>query len=273
MSRADRVAARLDERELDLLLVTDLTNLRYLTGFTGSNGMAILGGDVRRFVTDFRYVEQAAQQVLEFDREQGPQDFVKALEDGWPSGRLRLGLRGRPRDRPRPRPASATCSPTGSSSCPPATSSRPSARSRMTASRSASAAPPSCSTTSTTGCASGGSSGAREREVALALEHEMRLRGASDPSFPSIVASGPRGALPHAVPTDEPIATDTLVTLDIGAVLDGYCSDCTRTWATGETCPASCARPTSWCCARSAPPWTPSGPARRAARSTPWRAT
>jgi Xaa-Pro aminopeptidase len=58
--------------------------------------------------------------------------------------------------------------------------------------------------------------------------------GAEGPSFGSIVASGPRGALPHAVPSDEPIAADTLVTLDIGARLDGYCSDCTRTWATGE---------------------------------------
>jgi Xaa-Pro aminopeptidase len=69
--------------------------------------------------------------------------------------------------------------------------------------------------------------------VALALENEMRRRGA-EPSFSSIVASSERGALPHAQPADVPIAPDTLVTLDIGAQLDGYCSDCTRTWATGE---------------------------------------
>ena len=76
--------------------------------------------------------------------------------------------------------------------------------------------------------------GRTEREVALALEHEMRRMGASAPSFPSIVASAERGALPHAAPADVPIPKDTLVTLDIGSVLDGYCSDCTRTWATGE---------------------------------------
>jgi Xaa-Pro aminopeptidase len=75
--------------------------------------------------------------------------------------------------------------------------------------------------------------GRTEREVAVAPEHEMRLRGASGPSFDSIVASAEHGALPHARPRDVPIARDTLVTLDIGAVLDGYCSDCTRTWATG----------------------------------------
>ena len=59
MSRADRVADRLAEKDVDLLLVTHLPNLRYLTGFTGSNGMAVVGAGVRRFVTDFRYVEQA----------------------------------------------------------------------------------------------------------------------------------------------------------------------------------------------------------------------
>jgi Xaa-Pro aminopeptidase len=79
--------------------------------------------------------------------------------------------------------------------------------------------------------------GRTEREVAVALEHEMRRRGADDPSFPSIVASGERGALPHAARTDEPIPEDTLVTLDLGARLDGYCSDCTRTWATGTALP------------------------------------
>ena len=67
-------------------------NLRYLTGFTGSNGMAVVGRDVRRFITDFRYVEQAAAQVPDFDREQGPQDFVTALETGWPEGELALGF-------------------------------------------------------------------------------------------------------------------------------------------------------------------------------------
>ena len=76
--------------------------------------------------------------------------------------------------------------------------------------------------------------GRTERSVAIALEHEMRLRGASGPSFPSIVASAEHGALPHAQPRDVAIAPDTLVTIDIGAVLDGYCSDCTRTWATGD---------------------------------------
>jgi len=76
--------------------------------------------------------------------------------------------------------------------------------------------------------------GRTEREVALDVEREMRERGAEDPSFPSIVASGAHGALPHADPRDERIAANTLVIVDMGCRVDGYCSDCTRTFATGD---------------------------------------
>ena len=236
MSRADRIEARLAERELDLLLVTDLTNLRYVTGFTGSNGMAVLGPGVRRFVTDFRYVEQAAQQVLEFDREQGPQEFVKALSDGWPPGELRLGFEDahvtvRSREKLREAlPDRIELVPAGDLVEAERTVKDEGEQARIR--RAAALLDDIYDWVRERGIV-----GRSEREVGLALEHEMRLRGASDPSFPSIVASGPRGALPHAVRSDEPIERDTLVTLDIGAVLDGYCSDCTRTWATGENLP------------------------------------
>ena len=77
-----------------------------------------------------------------------------------------------------------------------------------------------------------GLAGRTERDVALALEQELRARGAG-PAFPSIVAAAENGALPHASPRDVAIPANTLVTLDVGARLDGYCSDCTRAWATG----------------------------------------
>ncbi|MGD0454811.1 MAG: aminopeptidase P family protein, partial [Solirubrobacteraceae bacterium] len=76
--------------------------------------------------------------------------------------------------------------------------------------------------------------GRSERDVAIDLELRMRRLGAQAPSFPSIVAAGAHGALPHAQPRGEPIPRDVLVTIDWGAVHDGYCSDCTRTYATGE---------------------------------------
>jgi Xaa-Pro aminopeptidase len=92
VSRADRVAARLPGREVDALLVTDLTNVRYLTGFTGSAGMAIVGPDTRRFITDFRYVERAKSEVSGFDQERAPQEPAAALKEGWPDGEIRLGF-------------------------------------------------------------------------------------------------------------------------------------------------------------------------------------
>src|SRR4029079_8293283 len=62
--RADRVADALEEREADMLVVSDLVNVRWLTGFTGSNAAAVVGGEGdRRFVTDFRYLTQSAEQL------------------------------------------------------------------------------------------------------------------------------------------------------------------------------------------------------------------
>ncbi len=233
MSRADRVAERLEAREVDLLLVTNLVNLRYLTGFTGSNGMAVVGRDVRRFVTDFRYVEQAANQVEGFDREQGPQDFVTALGDGWPEGELRLGFEDdhvsvrRHRRMREVVPDRIDLVPAGGAVEELRAVKEPKEVERIAAA--AALADEVYGTLLEQGLV-----GRTEREVAFALEHDMRRLGADDPSFSSIVASGERGALPHAVPTDAEIPAGTLVTLDIGARLDGYCSDCTRTWATGE---------------------------------------
>jgi Xaa-Pro aminopeptidase len=83
----------------------------------------------------------------------------------------------------------------------------------------------------------GGIVGRTERDVALDLEIAMRRRGAEGVSFAPIVASGPHGALPHAAPRDAAIPQGTLVVIDWGALLDGYASDCTRTFATGELDP------------------------------------
>ncbi len=75
--------------------------------------------------------------------------------------------------------------------------------------------------------------GMTERQVAREVERYL-LDHADGPSFPSIVASGPNGSMPHAVPTDRPIAAGEGITLDIGARVDGYCSDMTRTICLGR---------------------------------------
>ena len=78
-----------------------------------------------------------------------------------------------------------------------------------------------------------GLAGRTELDVARAAEARMRELGA-EPSFPAIVAAGPNGALPHAEPGERQIGRGELVVFDMGAKLDGYCSDGTRTFATGE---------------------------------------
>ena len=76
--------------------------------------------------------------------------------------------------------------------------------------------------------------GMTEIEVSNMLEFEMRKHGATESSFDTIVASGYRSALPHGVASNKKIQTGELVTLDFGALYNGYCSDITRTFAVGE---------------------------------------
>jgi Xaa-Pro aminopeptidase len=233
VSRADRVAARLGEREADLLLVSDLTNIRYLTGFTGSSAMTVVGPDTRRFITDFRYVERAQAEVDGFDLERAPQEFAEALKQGWPEGPVRLGFEDQHvsvRQHARLREVL------------PDRIELVAAGGLVEAER-AVKEPAEIEAIKVAAALvddiydwlfEAGLVGRTEREVALALEEEMRRRGATGPSFPSIVASAEHGALPHAEPREVEIRPGVLVTLDIGAEVAGYCSDCTRTWATGD---------------------------------------
>jgi Xaa-Pro aminopeptidase len=75
--------------------------------------------------------------------------------------------------------------------------------------------------------------GKTEKEMAWEIERRIREGGGESVSFPPIVAGGPNGALPHAVPTDRKILPDEGVILDLGSRLDHYCSDMTRTWIAG----------------------------------------
>jgi len=76
--------------------------------------------------------------------------------------------------------------------------------------------------------------GQSEREVAWKIETLIREQGAEEASFPPIVASGPNSALPHAIPTERALGEGEPIILDVGAKLDGYCSDMTRTVFLGE---------------------------------------
>ena len=232
MTRADRVAALLDGRGVDALLVTAPANLRYVTGFGGSTAIAVVGPELRRFITDFRYVERAAGEVHGFDVERGDRELLATLERGWPDGPLRLGFEddhlsvrrhGRLREA---LPERVELVPAGGVVEAVRAVKEPG---EVAAIRAAAALADEAYRT----LAGDGLVGRTEREVAAWLELELRRLGADAAAFPPIVASAERGAMPHAEPQDVAIAPDTLVTLDVGARLDGYCSDCTRTWATG----------------------------------------
>ncbi|HWT90427.1 MAG TPA: aminopeptidase P family N-terminal domain-containing protein, partial [Solirubrobacterales bacterium] len=79
--RGDRLERLLAERELDRMLVTDLTNVRYLTGFTGTNGACVCGPGVRLFLTDFRYTERAAAEVEGWEAVTISADWLKGIAE------------------------------------------------------------------------------------------------------------------------------------------------------------------------------------------------
>jgi Xaa-Pro aminopeptidase len=232
--RSTRLNELLTAAELDLLLVTDLVNVRYLTGYTGSNGAALLGPQLRRFITDFRYVEQAATEVdPSFDRIQAPVELLDGLAEVLPGGALRLGFEAAHtsvrqhaflRERlPENVELAATADLVESLRAVKDAA-------EIAAVRAASA----IADASFERLLDDGLVGRSEREVAISLEHDMVQQGARRPSFESIVAAGPHGARPHATPRDVEIRRGDLVVIDWGAELDGYHSDCTRTIAAGE---------------------------------------
>jgi Xaa-Pro aminopeptidase len=242
VSRADRLAALAAEAELDALLVSDLVNLRYVCGFTGTNGLAVLdagdggadggGSGVRRFVTDFRYVEQAHAEVRGFDIVRGARDLLESIAPALPERRpLRLGFDdAHVSVRAHARLAAALegvelVAAGGLVERLRAVKEREEIERIRAAAAAADEA--------LAALLEGGLAGRTERAVARALEDAIRDR-ADEPSFPAIVAAGAHGALPHAEARAVEIPRDALVVVDWGARVDGYCSDCTRTFATGD---------------------------------------
>lgn len=227
--RGDRLAASLAERELDLMLVTELVNIRYLTGFTGTNGACVCGPETRLFLTDFRYTERAAAEVEGWETITVSDDWLGGIaahlagrvgfEDDHVSVRLLERLQGKLAE--------------GVEAVAAGGSVEKLRRVKDEAELKAIAAASELADEVWTWSVARGLGGRPEREVARAAEARIRELG-GDPSFPAIVAAGPNGALPHAEPGERPIKHGELVVFDMGAKLDGYCSDGTRTFAVGE---------------------------------------
>jgi Xaa-Pro aminopeptidase len=239
--RLARAGEQVEELGLGALLLTDLVNIRYLTGFTGSNAMLVVAPSASVFLTDFRYVERA-QPLREFtDVRRGEREMLAELAEaareltdggtlGFEEGDLTVARHRRLTEE------LSDVELTPQSGVVEALRAVKDAD-EIAAVRRAAAVLEGVYE----GIAEEGLIGRTEREVAWRVLERFHEAGAEGPSFDSIVASGAAGALPHAEPRDEVIGPGTLVTMDIGCVFEGYCSDCTRTFATEGDLPAELA--------------------------------
>lgn len=228
-SRGDRLEAKLSGRELDRTLVTDLTNVRYLTGFTGTNGACICGPGVRFFLTDFRYTERAAAEVEGWETVTITGDWLKGVAErlegrvGFEDDHMSVRLLGKLKEK------------LGDGIEMVAAGGQVEELRRVKDEDELAKIAEASKLTDEVWdwTLAQGLAGRRERDVARAAEARIRELG-GDPSFPAIVAAGTNGALPHAEPGGREIGRGELVVFDMGAQIDGYCSDGTRTYASGE---------------------------------------
>jgi Xaa-Pro aminopeptidase len=239
--RRTRLADRVAELHLDAVYVTRAPNVRYLTGFTGSNAQTLVGGVGSMFFTDGRYEEQSRHEVPDLDRriyldgsppvaEAASQLQVRRL--GFESGGVTYRQWERLRDAIE-----------GAAELIPVDGAVEALRRRKDEDEIA-------LIDAAQGCADvafeqvimgdGLRAGITERELALDLELAMRRAGADDTAFDTIAAFGEHAAEPHHHPTDRPLGHGDMVKVDFGALAAGYHSDMTRTVAFGDPGPRLC---------------------------------
>jgi Xaa-Pro aminopeptidase len=238
--RLDRVRAAFDAAGCDGLVVTSLTNLRYLTGFTGSAGLLLVLPGETVLVTDGRYATQSTEELsaaavtarVEIARTTQAQRAAAAAALAG-SGVARLGLEAAHVTWARQRAFADEWFPDAELVATEglveslrrfkdAGELARLAKAAEIADAALASVRPMLAELPT------------EEEFAQALDFEMRRGGASGPSFDTIVASGPNAAKPHHRPSTRRMATGELIVLDFGSLVDGYCSDMTRTVWVGE---------------------------------------
>ena len=234
-SRLDRLRVRIDD--LDALVVTALPNIRYLTGFTGSAARLVVMHDRALLVTDGRYQDQAAAEIaaagvtcdLAIGRTQVLQREL--VRDALVAAR-RVGLEAPGITWAEQRALAevlidAELVPTAGF----VEGLRAVKDAGEVARIEAACDIASAALAEVLPLAAGG---VTERAFAHALEAAMRERGASGPSFDTIVSAGANGALPHHRADETPIRLGDLLVIDFGCMVDGYCSDMTRTVVVGD---------------------------------------
>ncbi len=227
----DRARRYVAASGVDALLVTKAENRRYVTGFTGSAGLALVSADAALLAVDFRYYEQAAAQAPACEVLRGGADPAGALAEAVRAREIRrIGFESEfvpyaQVERLREKFAPAELVPLADVD-----------RLRWVKDAGEIAAIARAADIADAAFAhilGVLRPGLREQDAALELEIFMRRAGAERLSFDSVLASGPRSALPHGRATGRVMAAGDLVTLDFGAVYDGYGSDLTRTVVLG----------------------------------------
>ncbi|WP_420637419.1 M24 family metallopeptidase [Candidatus Poriferisocius sp.] len=236
--RADRVRASMAEAGCDGLVVTNLTNVRYLCGFTGSAGLAWLGPEELVLITDRRYTDQSEAETagagvdvrIEITNEL-PKDLLVAAS----AGVGRIGLEAASVSWADQRRYADWFEAAELVATVGVVEGCRQVKDEGEIARMAAAAAIADATLGEV--APMLADGPTEKEVALALDSALRRRGADGSAFATIVASGPNAALPHKRPSARLVGPGELVIVDMGAVVDGYRSDMTRTLAVGEPDP------------------------------------
>jgi Xaa-Pro aminopeptidase len=231
--RLTKLRQKLADEKLDAMLITDAANRRYLSGFSGSAGTLVISQERAVLATDFRYYEQVGQQAPHFELAKVKDEFVKLLPDliGEMGGR-RLGFESQN--------VTVALHQQFSEALPQevelvATSDLVL---EMRATKDEDELLKLQQAIDLTDAAYAHIAdfmqpGMTERQVAWELESFMRTQGAEGVAFVT-VASGPNGAMPHARPSDRPIQVGDPVVMDMGALVEGYHSDLTRTVVLGQ---------------------------------------
>jgi Xaa-Pro aminopeptidase len=228
--RIAKVRAALVEAGVDALLVTNLTNVRYLTGFSGTNGQVLIHGDGATFFTDPRYEARAGDLVAGADVAIYPARITDLLGDNLASANIStVGVEGSmtlaERDDLHTRLGRDLVTTSGIV--------EGLRRTKDDDEIAAIRAAISVSDAAFAWILDRVVPGVSEREIALDLEFYMRQNGADGISFPPIVGSGPLSAHIHHTASERTFEKGDLVLLDFGCTFEGYCSDLTRTVVLG----------------------------------------
>jgi Xaa-Pro aminopeptidase len=230
--RIDRLRTVLPDN-IDAILISQPENRRYLSGFTGSTGLLVISADRAVLVTDFRYFERVEKEAPEFELakvETKVPDLLPGLLSDM--GVQRLGFESQHMTVDQ---LSTLSESTEGVEWLPLKGTVEKLRvmkdeGEIEALRRSVALTDQAFAHMLTTI----TPGMTEREVAWEIEAFMRSHGASKVAFDLIVAAGPNGAMPHAQPGDQVIEAGDPIVIDIGNVLDGYCSDMTRTICLGQ---------------------------------------